>query len=94
MAVVEDPEGNEYAALALAQVSFYQRRILEVGCGDGRLTNRYAHRAASVVAIDPDADAVARLAADLPRVDARCLSIEQLELPDQSVDIVLFAWSL
>ena len=94
MAVVEDPEGNEIAALARADVSFAGRRILEIGCGDGRLTKRYAHNAASVIAIDPDADAIAQLAADLPRVDARCLPIDQLHLPDQAVEIVLFAWSL
>jgi 16S rRNA A1518/A1519 N6-dimethyltransferase RsmA/KsgA/DIM1 with predicted DNA glycosylase/AP lyase activity len=68
--------------------------VLEVGCGDGRLTLRYAHEAASVVAIDPDADAVADLRRDLPAVDARAIGIEDLALADHSIDIVLFAWSL
>ena len=30
------------------------RRILEIGCGDGRLTRHYAPLASTVVAIEPD----------------------------------------
>jgi acetaldehyde dehydrogenase (acetylating) len=58
------------------------------------LTRRYARSAASVIAIDPDADAIADLARELPSIDARAIGIEGLVLPPQSADIVLFAWSL
>jgi predicted RNA methylase len=34
-------------------------RVLEVGCGDGRLTRRYADRASRVLAIDSDPEHVA-----------------------------------
>ena len=37
-----------------------------MGCGDGRLTPGIARDAASVVAFDPDADAVARARRSLP----------------------------
>jgi 16S rRNA A1518/A1519 N6-dimethyltransferase RsmA/KsgA/DIM1 with predicted DNA glycosylase/AP lyase activity len=94
MPIDEDPEDNEAAAFACADVCFTARRVLEVGCGDGRLTRRYADVAASVIAIDPDADAVAQLAAELSMVDARPLAFDQLVLPAQSVDVVFFAWSL
>ncbi len=94
MAIEEDPEGRETAALASAGVSFAARRVLEIGCGSGRLTKRYAHVAASVIAIDPDADAVSELARDLPTVDARAVGIGDLVLPPRSVDVVVFAWSL
>jgi 16S rRNA A1518/A1519 N6-dimethyltransferase RsmA/KsgA/DIM1 with predicted DNA glycosylase/AP lyase activity len=94
MSIHEDPEGHEAAAFAAAGVSFAGKRVLEIGCGDGRLTKRYAHAATSVIAIDPDADAVARLAESLPGVDARAIGIDQVQLPPHSVDAVLFAWSL
>ncbi|HJZ71051.1 MAG TPA: methyltransferase domain-containing protein [Vicinamibacterales bacterium] len=94
MAIDEDPEGYEIAALAGA-VSFAGRRVLEIGCGEGRLTARYAAAAANVIAIDADAEAVAALAAErMPNVDARALGVEQLDLAPHSADIVLFAWSL
>ena len=94
MAIDEDPEDNEGAALDSASVSCTSRRVLEIGCGDGRLTRRFASTAASIVAIDPDAEAVAELATDLPMVDARAVGLEALQLAPQSVDVVVFSWSL
>ena len=92
MAIDKDPEGYEVAALDSTEVAFAARRVLEIGCGDGRLTKRYAHVAGSVMAIDPDADAVAQLARDLPTVDARAVGIGELVLPASSVDVIVFAW--
>jgi 2-polyprenyl-3-methyl-5-hydroxy-6-metoxy-1,4-benzoquinol methylase len=94
MAIDEDPEGHEAAALASAGLSFMSRRVLEIGCGDGRLTKYFARVAASVLAIDPDREAIAQLARDLPMVDARPIAIDELVLPAHSVDLVLFSWSL
>ena len=94
MAISEDPEGYEIQALA-GTVSFAGRRVLEIGCGEGRLTARYAADAAQVIAIDSDAEAVAALAAEqIPNVVARALGVEQLDVPPHSADVVLFAWSL
>ena len=94
MAITEDPEGNEIKALAGA-VSFAGRRVLEIGCGEGRLTARYAAPAAAVLAIDPDADAIAALAAErMPNVVAREQGVEQLDEAPHSADVVLLAWSL
>lgn len=94
MAIYEDPEGYEPAAFAVAKLSFAGCRVLEIGAGDGRLTRQYARHAASVLAIDPDAAAIARLAAELTIVDARAMSVAELLLPPGSVDVALFAWSL
>jgi 16S rRNA A1518/A1519 N6-dimethyltransferase RsmA/KsgA/DIM1 with predicted DNA glycosylase/AP lyase activity len=94
MAIDEDPEEHELAAIDAIVPSFASRRVVEIGCGDGRLTRRYAAEAASVIAVDPDADGIAELAQELPHVDARAIGIDELVLPAQSVDIVLFAWSL
>ena len=94
VAIDEDPQDREGAALAACHVSFARRRVLEIGCGSGRLTRTYVDVAASVIAIDPDADAIAELTSAMPDVDARPIGIDALTLPDHSVDIVLFAWSL
>jgi ubiquinone/menaquinone biosynthesis C-methylase UbiE len=94
MAIVEDPERHEAAAFARAGVTFAGRRVLEIGCGDGRLTSQYVHDAASVIAIDPNRDAINRLAVRLPNVDARVAALDEFELPSDSVDVALFAWSL
>jgi len=74
-----DPEGNETGAL-FDLVEMEGREILEIGCGDGRLTWRYADRAAHVMAIDPFEDAIERAkerlrATDLP-IDFRHVAFE------------------
>jgi 2-polyprenyl-3-methyl-5-hydroxy-6-metoxy-1,4-benzoquinol methylase len=51
MAIRLDPENNETRAL-FDLADFAGQRVLEIGCGDGRLTWRYAGRAAPVTAID------------------------------------------
>jgi len=90
----EDPEGHELAALRAVWTPSAACRVLEIGAGDGRLTRRYASEVASIIAIDPDADAIADLRKEFPHIDARAIGVEALALPDQSVDVVLFAWSL
>lgn len=94
MALVEDPEQNESRALSRMVPSFAGRRVLEIGCGDGRVTRLYASSAASVIAIDPKAESIDSLRAEFPDVDARVMGIDELELPPQSVDVAIFSWSL
>src|SRR5919201_6951487 len=60
-----DPEGVETAAIA-DLVELNGRRVLEVGCGGGRLTTFAAARAASVYAFDPDAGNVETAASAVP----------------------------
>ena len=79
--------------------NFQGRRVLELGCGDGRLTLGIALDAASVLAFDPDAEAVERARQSLPaelaeRVAYRVASGKQIELEPLSFDLVVFSWSL
>jgi 16S rRNA A1518/A1519 N6-dimethyltransferase RsmA/KsgA/DIM1 with predicted DNA glycosylase/AP lyase activity len=94
MAIIDDPEQHEAAALARMVRSFAGRHVLEIGCGEGRLTRKYARDAARVIAIDTDAEGVTELRKDLPFVDARVAGVHDLVLPPHSVDVVIFAWSL
>jgi ubiquinone/menaquinone biosynthesis C-methylase UbiE len=95
---VLDPEGAHLAALHRLG-DFRGRRVLELGCGDGRLTLGIAEQAASVLAFDPDAEAVARAQQSLPaelaqRVTYQVASGKEIELEPVSFDLVVFSWSL
>jgi ubiquinone/menaquinone biosynthesis C-methylase UbiE len=75
------------------------RRILELGCGDGRLTRQYAPLAASVIAVEPDSSRIAlarRTAASegTRNIKFRVGSAERLRLGGARFDIALFSWSL
>ena len=94
MALVEDPERNESRALSRMMPSFAGLRVLEIGCGAGRVTRLYASTAAAVIAIDPNAESIEALRAELPGVDARAIGIEDLDLPPQAIDVAIFSWSL
>jgi ubiquinone/menaquinone biosynthesis C-methylase UbiE len=98
MTPVLDPEGAHLAALRRL-ADFRGRRVLEMGCGDGRLTLGIARDAAHVLAFDPDADAIERAGRALPdelaeRVTYRVASAKEIELEPQSFDLVVFSWSL
>jgi ubiquinone/menaquinone biosynthesis C-methylase UbiE len=98
MARVVDGEGRHLAAI-LRAADFSGRRVLEVGCGDGRLTRGFAPLAQSVLAFDPDEEAVATARAqgahELPqKVRFEVAEAKAIEIPPQSVDLVLFSWSL
>lgn len=96
MAVRLDPENNEPAALNRIGANFEDRRVLEVGCGDGRLTKTFAERARSVVAIDPEPSARTDFVRTAwPRhVEFRSIGIDSFEPADRRFDVVLFSWSL
>lgn len=92
------PPGMEVRLLE-QHVSLAGRRILEIGCGDGRLTRQFAPAASSVVAIEPDASAVAiarQLAANegIDNVEFRVGSAEHVHVRGQPFDVVLFSWAL
>jgi 2-polyprenyl-6-hydroxyphenyl methylase/3-demethylubiquinone-9 3-methyltransferase len=93
-----DPEGREIEALRTA-VDWHGRRVLEIGCGDGRLARRLVRLGAQVVASDPDADEVRQAMATRPRTYRGKLAFalaegERLPFKATSYDIVVFGWSL
>ena len=93
-----DPEGAHLAALRRLG-DFHDQRVLELGCGDGRLTLGIAADAASVLAFDPDAEAVERARRSLPdelaaRVAYWVASGKEIEIEPQAFDLVVFSWSL
>jgi ubiquinone/menaquinone biosynthesis C-methylase UbiE len=93
-----DPEGAHLAALRRL-TDFRGQRVLEMGCGEGRLTLGIAAEAAEVVAFDSDADGVADARRSLPaelddRVTYHVASAQSLEIERGAFDLVVFSWSL
>jgi ubiquinone/menaquinone biosynthesis C-methylase UbiE len=93
-----DPEGAHLAALRRL-TDFDGRRVLEMGCGEGRLTRGIATEASSVLAFDPDAASIAEAQGSLPseladRVAFQVASAEEIEIKRGSFDLVVFSWSL
>ncbi len=74
------------------------RDVLEIGCGDGRLTFQYAARARRVVALDPNTDETERARAEARRRGVRNVRFltraAQGRLPGRPFDVALFTWSL
>lgn len=90
-----EDEIREYGGIGLVR----RKRVIDVGCGDGRLALGCAPYASEVVGVDPDPGAI-RLA----RVKARELGhanvhfkvgvAQELPFADQHFDVVLLSWTL
>ena len=96
--IIIDPEQRETKVIH-DLVDFAGKDVLEVGCGNGRLTWRFAERARSVLALDPDANGIAQARATLPAHPGAHVSFEEgdvgtTRLPTGAFDVVVLAWSL
>ena len=95
---VRDAEGVETGAIA-ELVDLKRKRVLDVGCGRGRLTEFAASRAAGVFAFDPDEEAVEEARSRLSpaarsRVTFAVAGAEEFDAPRHRFDIALCGWSL
>jgi len=100
MTIRSDPENNEICAL-FNLVDFSGKHVLEIGCGDGRLTRRYAEAAAHVTGIDPFEEAIGRAIANQPdklldQVEFHHIAFEDFAAASESemFDMAIFSWSL
>jgi 2-polyprenyl-3-methyl-5-hydroxy-6-metoxy-1,4-benzoquinol methylase len=98
MALRIDPEQNEVHALE-GVMDWRRKLVLEVGCGDGRLTQRLAQLGAIVYANDPDAELIAKARKNLPkrfakRVRYQVGKAERLDHANERFDVVVFSWVL
>lgn len=97
MPPVRDVDRAE-AQVLRACTDFADKRVLEVGCGDGRLTWLYADEARSVFGIDPEEEAIALARSELPAEVADRVRFEVGTAEDLSktaaFDVAFLSWSL
>lgn len=70
------------------------KRVLEIGCGDGRTIGYYANESKWIVGIDNDRDeliAARKQWGDVPLVQG---SAATLPFADSSFDLTILSWSL
>lgn len=98
MGVALDPEETETSVIR-ELVDFTGRDVLDVGCGDGRMTWRFAASTHSILGIDPAAASIAAARASTPdelraKVRFEVADITTAEAPVAAFDVAVFSWSL
>jgi len=95
-----DPENNEPRAL-FEYADLSDKHVLEIGCGDGRLTWRYADKAGRVTAIEPSSEQIALAKENRPkhlegRVEFHAATLDEFaEKSEPSIfDLVILSYSL
>jgi ubiquinone/menaquinone biosynthesis C-methylase UbiE len=98
MSIQKDPERNESKYLHQF-ADFTNKRVLEIGCGEGRMTWQYTGKTRMTIGIDTDKDALriatVDRASDLEnKVYFSCAASEYLPFSKETFDIAVLAWSL
>ena len=93
-----DPEGNETRVLH-DLIDFDGKDVVEIGCGDGRMTWGYAGLARSVLGIDPNEERITQANESTPDmlkpvVTFRAGDLTSVGLPANGLDVAILSWSL
>ncbi|MCP4417384.1 MAG: class I SAM-dependent methyltransferase [Chloroflexi bacterium] len=98
MSVRIDPEENEFEALLTLAGDLTGKRVLEIGCGNGRITTHLAQFSAHITAIDPNEERIAEAIEQMPAALTNKISYQAIPLADlpsgEKFDMVLLSWSL
>ena len=70
------------------------KTILEVGCGDGRISSLMADKTKKLIGIDPDEETIRQARRNIPGQDFIVASGENLAFKDEIFDLVIFTLSL
>jgi 2-polyprenyl-3-methyl-5-hydroxy-6-metoxy-1,4-benzoquinol methylase len=98
MAVRLDPVGAEKKAIHQL-VDFANKDVLEIGCGDGRVTWSFAPLARSVLALDLRQHEIAKAKINTPpslkpKVVFRVADIRTASIPAAAYDVAVYSNSL
>ena len=91
---MEDDTKNIALEMIEKFVSLQDHKVLEIGCGEGRMSKLLAPKSRKYIAIDPDEQSIEKAKSEIPDVDFRIGSGEALEFEDGSFPIILFTLSL
>ena len=75
-------------------VKIEDKKVLEVGCGNGRISSLIATKSCSLIAIDPNENAIENAKRNISNIDFRIESGENLTFPDNYFDLIIFTLSL
>jgi ubiquinone/menaquinone biosynthesis C-methylase UbiE len=98
MSVELDPEQVE-THIIHHLIDFAGNDVLDIGCGDGRMTWRFAAPTRSVLGLDPEAASIATARASIPdqlraTVTFQVADITTATLPPAAYDVAVLSWSL
>ena len=97
MTTQTDPERNEIKYLHQF-ADFANKRVIEIGCGEGRLTWQYVNKPRLTIGIDSDADALRVATIERPsdlnnKVLFSQAQSEHLPFRKETFDMAVLAWS-
>jgi ubiquinone/menaquinone biosynthesis C-methylase UbiE len=78
----------------LQYTSLSNKSVLEIGCGNGRITSSLSAGPKELIAVDPDFKKVKEAKGNLPGVTFQIASGEDLAFKDETFDLVIFTLSL
>ena len=89
----EDSDQKIYEKIA-KYTDLINKNILEIGCGNGRISSLLSVESGSLIAVDPDEKMIRKAKTHISGVDFRIGSGEKLNFPDSFFDLVIFTLSL
>ncbi len=75
-------------------ISLENKQVLEIGCGNGRITSLLVGKPKKLTAIEPDAEKIREARKKIAGVNFQVGTGENLEFSDKCFDVVIFTLSL
>ena len=91
---MKDNSDKIIAEKILKFTSLSNKSVLEIGCGNGRITSFLANKPKSLISIEPDFNKIRDAKAKIPGVIFQMGSGENLAFTNASFDLVIFTLSL